>query len=68
MKKKIAISIVAVALVLCIILRKRIAAVLRTEKTPKGTYRGFFRSPVFWVMVGYTAVSSAVILLMFSLR
>lgn len=61
-------GVAVVAVVLCIVLRKRIAAVLRAEKTPKGTYRGFFRSPVFWVMVGYTAVSSAAILLMFSLR
>lgn len=61
-------GVAVVAVVLCIVLRKRIAAVLRAEKTPKGTYRGFFRSPVFWVMVGYTAVSSAAILLLYSLQ
>lgn len=61
-------GVALVAVVVCIVRRKRIAAVLHAKKTQKGTYRGFFRSPLLWVMVGYTAVSSAAILLLFSLQ
>ena len=49
---------------LCIVLRKRISAYLHSEKLRKGTFKGYFTSPVLIVMIGYAAVNSAALILM----
>ena len=53
-----------VGVVLCIVLRKRISAYLHSEKLRKGTFKGYFTSPVLIVMIGYAAVNSAALILM----
>lgn len=57
-------GIAAVGIVLCIVLRKRISAYLHSEKLRKGTFKGYFTSPVLIVMIGYAAVNSAALILM----
>lgn len=57
-------GIAVVGVVLCIVLRKRIAAYLRSEKIRKGTFKGYFTSPVLIVMIGYAAVNSVALILM----
>ena len=52
-------GIAAVALVLCIVFRKQIAAALPERKPRRGTYKGFFTSPVLLVLIGYATISSA---------
>lgn len=57
-------GIAVVGVVLCIVLRKRISAYLHSEKLRKGTFKGYFTSPVLIVMIGYAAVNSAAVILM----
>lgn len=57
-------GIAAVAVVLCIVFRKRILSCFRSEKTRKGTFKGYFTSPVLIVMIAYAAINSVVVILM----